>query len=77
MPVGTGLDALKSLLQQKKAEKQQLVGAKKYVRKSELEEARLKRLREEEEAERRAKVCCSAAAADGPQTMHNRTQLAS
>lgn len=52
------MDALKSLklqLQQKKAEKQELVGTKKYVRKSELEEARLKRLREEEEAERRAK----------------------
>ena len=53
---GGGLDALKSLLQQKKAEKQELVGEKKYVRKSELEEARLKRIREEEEAERRAKV---------------------
>lgn len=58
MPVG-GLDALKSLLQQKKAEKQELVGEKKYVRKSELEEARLKRIREEEEAERRAKVIMS------------------
>jgi pre-mRNA-splicing factor 18 len=55
MPVG-GLDALKSLLQQRKAEKQELVGDKKYVRKSELEEAKLKRLRQEEEAERRAKV---------------------
>jgi hypothetical protein len=55
MPVG-GLDGLRSLLQQKKAEKQQLVGDKKYVRKSELEEARLKRIREEEEAERLAKV---------------------
>lgn len=53
---GGGLDALKSLLQQKKAEKQELVGAKKYVRKSELEEAKLKRIREEEDAERRAKV---------------------
>jgi hypothetical protein len=58
--VRTGMDALKALklqVQLKKAEKQELVGAKKYVRKSELEEARLKRLREEEEAERRAKVC--------------------
>lgn len=55
MPVG-GLDALKSLLQQRKAEKQELVGDKKYVRKSELEEAKLKRLRAEEEAELRAKV---------------------
>lgn len=55
MPVG-GLDSLKNLLQQKKAEKKELVGDKKYVRKSELEEARLKRIREEEEAERRAKV---------------------
>ncbi len=55
MPAG-GLDALKSLLQKKKAEKQELVGDKKYVKKSELEEARLKRIREEEEAERRAKV---------------------
>lgn len=44
------------MLQQKKAEKQELVGAKKYVRKSELEEAKLKRIREEEDAERRAKV---------------------
>lgn len=43
------------MLQQKKAEKEQLVGNKKYVRRSELEEARLKRVREEEEAERRAK----------------------
>lgn len=56
MPPGGGLDALKSLLQQKKAEKQERGSEKKYVRKSELEEARLKRLREEEEAERRAKV---------------------
>lgn len=57
------------MLQQKKAEKQELVGDKKYVKKSELEEARLKRIREEEEAERRAKVsswvfcwwcCCTA-----------------
>jgi pre-mRNA-splicing factor 18 len=55
MPVG-GIDAIKSLLQQTRAEKQELVGGKKYVKKSELEEARLKRLREEEEAERRAKV---------------------
>lgn len=50
------LDSLKALLQKKKQEKQELVGDKKYIKKSELEEARLKRLREEEEQERRAKV---------------------
>eukprot|EP00878_Enallax_costatus_P018820 GHUV01019835.1.p1 GENE.GHUV01019835.1~~GHUV01019835.1.p1 ORF type:complete len:332 (+),score=137.42 GHUV01019835.1:529-1524(+) len=49
------LDSLKALLQKKKQEKQELVGDKKYIKKSELEEARLKRLREEEEQERRAK----------------------
>jgi hypothetical protein len=57
MPVGSSLDSLRQLLQAKKAEKQQLVGDKKFFTKGELEEARLKRLREEEEAERRAKVC--------------------
>jgi len=51
-----GLDGLKALLQKKRQETQDLVGDKKYVRKSELEEAKLKRLREEEEQERRAKV---------------------
>lgn len=52
----SSLDSLKALLQKKKQEKQELVGDKKYIKKSELEEARLKRLREEEEQERRAKV---------------------
>lgn len=51
------LDSLKALLHNKKKEKQELVGDRKYIKKSELEEARLKRLREEEEQERRAKVC--------------------
>eukprot|EP00775_Hariotina_reticulata_P006926 gene6926-7144_t len=50
-----GLDGLKALLQKKRQETQDLVGDKKYVRKSKLEEAKLKRLREEEEQERRAK----------------------
>lgn len=50
------LDSLKALLQKKKQEKQELVGDKKYVRRAELEEARIKRLREEEEQERRAKA---------------------
>jgi hypothetical protein len=52
----SGLDSLKALLQKKKQEKQELVGDKKYVRKAELEEAKLKRIREEEEQERKAKV---------------------
>lgn len=52
----SGLDSLKALLQKKKQEKQELVGDKKYVRKSDLEAAKLKRIREEEEQERRAKV---------------------
>ncbi|WIA14842.1 hypothetical protein OEZ85_001561 [Tetradesmus obliquus] len=51
----SGLDSLKALLQKKKQEKQELVGDKKYVRKSDLEAAKLKRIREEEEQERRAK----------------------
>jgi hypothetical protein len=44
-----GVDSLKALLQKKKKEKQELVGDKKYVRKGELEEAKLKRIREEEQ----------------------------
>jgi hypothetical protein len=50
------MDSLKALLAKKKAEKQDLVGDKKYVRRGELEEAKLKRIREEEEQERLAKV---------------------
>jgi hypothetical protein len=50
------MDSLKALLVAKKQEKAALVGDKKYVRKAELEEAKLKRLREEEEQERLAKV---------------------
>eukprot|EP00879_Flechtneria_rotunda_P006324 GHRR01006647.1.p1 GENE.GHRR01006647.1~~GHRR01006647.1.p1 ORF type:complete len:438 (+),score=173.03 GHRR01006647.1:204-1517(+) len=49
------LDSLKALLQKKKQEKQELVGDKKYLKRSDLEEARLKRLREEEQQERLAK----------------------
>ena len=50
------MDSLKALVAKKKAEKQELVGDKKFVKRGELEEARLKRLREEEEQERREKV---------------------
>jgi len=50
------MDNLKALLAKKKAEKQELVGDKKFVRRGDLEEAKLKRLREEEEQERLAKV---------------------
>jgi hypothetical protein len=50
------MDGLKALVKRTKQETRELVGAKKYVRKAELEEARLKRIREEEEQERRAKV---------------------
>jgi hypothetical protein len=50
------MDSLKALLAKKKAEKQELVGDKKSVRRGDLEEAKLKRLREEEEQERLAKV---------------------
>ncbi|KAI8464645.1 MAG: Prp18 domain-containing protein [Monoraphidium minutum] len=46
------MDNLKALLAKKKAEKQELVGDKKFVRRGEIEEARLKRLREEEAAEK-------------------------
>jgi hypothetical protein len=52
------VDSLKALLQKKKQEKQELVGDKKYVRKGELEEAKLKRIREEEQQELKAKVSC-------------------
>ncbi|GBF99791.1 pre-mRNA-splicing factor [Raphidocelis subcapitata] len=45
------MDGLKALLAKKKAEKQELVGDKKFVRRGELEEARLKRLRGEEAVE--------------------------
>ncbi|KAF6246112.1 Prp18 domain-containing protein [Scenedesmus sp. NREL 46B-D3] len=49
------MNSLKALLLKKKQEKQELVGDKKYVRKAELEEAKLKRIREEEQQELRAK----------------------
>lgn len=49
------MDSLKALLAKKKAEKLELVGDKKFVRRGDLEEARLKRIREEEEQERRDK----------------------
>lgn len=51
------MDGLKALLAARKQEKLDLVGDKKRLRGSELEEARLKRLREEEEQERQEKVC--------------------
>jgi hypothetical protein len=50
------MDALKALIKKKKEEKQELLGDKKQIRRSELEEARLKRLRGEEEQERQLKV---------------------
>lgn len=50
------MDGLKALLAKKKQERQELVGDKKVVRKQEVEEAKLKRIREEEEQERLAKV---------------------
>jgi hypothetical protein len=76
-----GVDSLKALLQKKKQEKQELLGDKKYVRRGDLEEAKLKRIREEEEQERRAKVSymlllgyCAAAAVGGSSNSALHTQ---
>lgn len=52
------MDAIKQLLEKKRQAKEALdTGGKKYVKHSTIEEARLKRLREEEEQETLAKVC--------------------
>ena len=52
------MDAIKQLLEKKRQAKDALdTGGKKYVKHSAIEEARLKRLREEEEQETLAKVC--------------------
>ena len=51
------MDAIKQLLEKKRQAKEALdTGGKKYVKHSTIEEARLKRLREEEEQETLAKV---------------------
>lgn len=58
------MDALKALKEKLKKEKEDLGvtanGDKKFVKKAELEAARLKRLREEEEEERKKKVAGAA-----------------
>ena len=52
------MDAIKQLLEKKRQAKEALdTRGKKYVKHSTIEEARLKRLREEEDQERLAKVC--------------------
>ena len=51
------MDAIKQLLERKRQAKEALdTGGKKYVKHSTIEDARLKRLREEEEQETLAKV---------------------
>lgn len=50
------MDALKAMLKAKKEEQAAEFGGKKFIKRAELEEQRLKRLREEEETERTAKV---------------------
>ncbi len=51
------MDALKALLEKKRQAAQAIdTGGKKFVKHSVIEEARVKRLREEEEQERLAKV---------------------
>lgn len=50
------MDNLKQLISSKKRSFKEEAGGKKYVKRSALEEKRLKRLREEEEAERARKV---------------------
>jgi len=55
------MDSLKAQLQKLKADKEALTvgktGGEKYVRKAELEAAKLQRIRDEEEEERKRKVC--------------------
>ena len=50
------MDQLKELLASKKKEAEQQFGGKKYMKRSELEELRLRKLREEEEAAKAGKV---------------------
>lgn len=50
------MDKLKELLASKKKEVEQQFGGKKYMKRSELEELRLRKLREEEEAAKAGKV---------------------
>lgn len=51
------MDNLKQLISTKKKSFTEDSGGKKYVKRSDMEEKRLKRLREEEDAERARKVC--------------------
>lgn len=51
------MDALKALTSKLRKEAQDVAGAKKYVKRAELEEARLQKIREEEAKEREEKVC--------------------
>ncbi len=52
------MDSLKALVSQKRKAAAEVYEGKKYVKRSELEAAELKRLREEEQRELEAKVCC-------------------
>lgn len=52
------MDQLKKLLEKKKQEAQEEFGGQKFARAKDLEELRLKRLREEEEEDRARKVQC-------------------
>ncbi len=51
-----GMDALKALATKLKKEAQEVAGPKKYVKRTQLEEARLQKIREEEAREREEKV---------------------
>lgn len=52
------MNALKELLEKKRAAQTLQVGDRKYARQADLEEQRHKRLREEEQKEREEKVSC-------------------
>lgn len=52
------MDSLKAVLERKRKEKEELVGQSKFVKRADLEAAKLAKLREEEEKERLAKVRC-------------------
>lgn len=51
------MDALKALATKLKKEAQEVAGPKKYVKRTQLEEARLQKIRDEEAREREEKVC--------------------
>ena len=52
------MDKLKQLVASKRKATEEEFGGRKFMKRGELEEMRLKKLREEEEQERILKVCC-------------------